>query len=598
MNALANGETVTLNGMKLSNGVTVEEGIISVEGDGGVTARNMNSSSAQKLKIIITKAKDKDNKDITLDYESNVTVENAEIVGIEPVATTATVDNAIVSDIDSDTFIPVALAFSNKALLSGLGNVLHTAVTHLDKLGVAMTELSLDVPDIGIVIIDCQKSGLSPSGKGILVFRIPDLDNQWHTMSSIGGQITIDGWADVDEEAGAIEDSSNPIVKDDEEKSLDDMFVVSDFAPRFYALYYQMIFMMREGENSHEFTTEELTMLNIVASTIFDGDITFSSYSLNVSDHIISDQPMPMSYEDPGIINVSAVTSEYGAVNMTIHLYAWSNDIADAQIVKMEIGGEDYSYLSYDMLKSMLKVFGQFAYVSTLVGGIVTYPGFQATEESTFTLDLNNQGTEQVRFNGSVDISGITKNTSGQTSANFEFSGLELNDIYGDVDYTISGEGSFKVYYGPDYPEIQNLDIYNFNILGFGNANEAELAAANAFLNLMYIEPTQSVDFEIPEEFCGTFTSLEMEESVRYVITVDDVFRDGESFKETLGVTSFSYNGNATDAGNPCKMITLETEYLGDMTYSFALHQDGTIFVICSVGGKEMRFELIPVTTN
>ena len=597
MNALANGETVTLNGMTLSNGVTVEEGIISVEGDGGVTARSMNSSSKQKLKINITKAKDKDNKDITLDYESNVTVENAEIVGIEPVATTATVDNTIVSDIDSDTFIPVALAFSNKALLSGLGNVLHAAVTHLDKLGVAMTELSLDVPDIGIVIIDCQKSGLSPSGKGILVFRIPDLDNQWHTMSSIGGQITIDGWADVDEEAGAIEDSSNPIVKDDEEKSLDDMFVVSDFAPRFYALYYQMIFMMREGENSHEFTAEELTMLNIVASTIFDGDITFSSYSLNVSDHIISDQPMPMSYEDPGIINVSAVTSEYGAVNMTIHLYAWSNDIADAQIVKMEIGGEDYSYLSYDMLKSMLKVFGQFAYVSTLVGGIVTYPDFQVTEESTFTLDLNNQGNEQLRFNGSVDISGITKNASGQTSADFEFSGLELNDSYGDVDYTISGAGSFKVYYGPDYLEIQNLDIHNFNILGFGNANEAELAAANAFLNLMYIEPTQSVDFEIPEEFCGTFTSLEMEESVLYVITVDDVFIDGESFKETLGVTSFSYNENATDNGKPCKMITLETEYLGDMTYSFALRQDETIYVICSVGENEMRAELIPVTT-
>lgn len=599
MNALANGETVTLNRMTLSNGVTVEEGTISVEGDGGVTARSMNSSSKQKLKINITKAKDKDNKAITLDYESNVTVENAEIVGIEPVATTATVDNAIVSDIDSDTFIPVALAFSNKDLLSGLGNVLHTAVTHLDKLGVEMTELSLNVPDIGIVIVDCQKSGLSHSGKGILVFRIPDLDNQWHTMSSIGGQITIDGWADVDEEAGAIEDSSNPIVKDDEKKSLDDMFVVSDFAPRFYALYYQMISMMGEGENSHEFTAEELAMLNIVASTIFDGDITFNSYILDVSDHIISDQPMPMSYEDPGIINVSAVTSKYGAVNMTIHLYAWSNDIADAQIVKMEIGGEDYSYLSYDMIKSMLKVFGQFAYVSTLVDGIVTYPGFQATEESTFTLNLNNQGTEQIRFNGSVDISGITKNERGKTIADFKFSGLELNDSYGDVDYTLSGAGTFTVVYnGTNYPEIQNLDIYNFNILGFGNATEAELAASNAFLNLMYIEPTQSVDFEIPEEFCGTFTSLEMEESVLYVITVDDVFRDGESLKETFGVTSFSYNENAMDDGNSCKMIILGTDYMGGMTYSFALHEDGTLFVIGSAGGTDMRAELIPVTTN
>ena len=59
MNVLANGETVTLNGMTLSNGVTVEEGIISVEGDGGITARSLNSSSKQKLKINITKAKDK-----------------------------------------------------------------------------------------------------------------------------------------------------------------------------------------------------------------------------------------------------------------------------------------------------------------------------------------------------------------------------------------------------------------------------------------------------------------------------------------------------------------------------------------------------------
>ena len=600
MNALANGETVTLNGMTLSNGVTVEEGIISVEGDGGVTARSMNSSSKQKLKINITKAKDKDNKDITLDYESNVTVENAEIVGIEPVATTATVDNAIVSDIDSDTFIPVALAFSNKALLSGLGNVLHTAVTHLDKLGVEMTELSLDVPDIGIVIIDCQKSGLSPSGKGVLVFRIPDLDNQWHTMSSIGGQITIDGWADVDEEAGAIEDSSNPIVKDDEEKSLDDMFVVSDFAPRFYALYYRMSFMMGK-ENSHEFTSEELAMLNIVASTIFDGDITFNSYSLNVSDHIISDQPMPMSYEDPGIVNVNAVTSEYGAVNMTIHLYARSNDIADSQIVKMEIGGEDYSYLSYDMIKSMFKVFGQFFYVDSLVFGIVTYPDFQVTEESTFTLDLNNQGNEQLRFNGSVGISGITKNASGQTSADFEFSGLELNDSYGDVDYTISGAGSFKVYYGPDGLEIQNLDIYNFNILGFGNASEAELAAANAFLNLMYIEPTQSVDFEIPEEFWGTYVDvLTMGQEYQYEITADDVFSYGASYKESMGVTNFTYNEDTTDNGSPCKMISLETETeeLGVVAYSFALHQDEKIFMILSVEGIDvMRVELIPVTT-
>lgn len=596
MNALANGETVTLNGMTLSNGVTVEEGIISVEGDGGVTARSMNSSSAQKLKIIITKAKDKDNKDITLDYESNVTVENAEIVGIEPVATTATVDNTIVSDIDRDTFIPVALAFSNKALLSGLGNVLHTAVTQLDKLGVEMTEMSLNVPDIGIVIVDCQKSGLSPSGNGVLVFRIPDLDNQWHTMSSIGGQITIDGWADVDEEAGAIEDSSNPIVEDDEKKSLDDMFVVSDFAPRFYALYYQMSFMMGE-ENSHEFTAEELEMLNIVASTIFDGDITFNSYSLNVSDHIISDQLMPMSYEDPGIVNVSAVTSEYGAVNMTIHLYARSNDIADSQIVKMEIGGEDYSYLSYDMIKSMLKVFGQFFYVDTLVNGIVTYPGFQVTEESTFTLDLNNQGTEQVRFNGSVDISGITKNASGQTSANFEFSGLKLNDTYGDVNYTISGTGSFKVYYSQDYLEIQNLDINSFNILGFGNANEAELAAANAFLNAMYIEPSQSVDIMIPEAFRGMYTASRMGKNVTFEITSDDVFSDGASLKETFGITSFSYNENATDNGSPCKMITLGTDYMGGMTYSFALHEDGRLFMIGSAGETDMRVELIPVTT-
>ena len=320
-------------------------------------------------------------------------------------------------------------------------------------------------------------------------------------------------------------------------------------------------FMMGK-ENSHEFTSEELAMLNIVASTIFDGDITFNSYSLNVSDHIISDQPMPMSYEDPGIVNVNAVTSEYGAVNMTIHLYARSNDIADSQIVKMEIGGEDYSYLSYDMIKSMFKVFGQFFYVDSLVFGIVTYPDFQVTEESTFTLDLNNQGNEQLRFNGSVDISGITKNASGQTSADFEFSGLELNDSYGDVDYTISG---------------------------------------NAFLNLMYIEPTQSVDFEIPEEFWGTYVDvLTMGQEYQYEITADDVFSYGVSYKESMGVTNFTYNEDTTDNGSPCKMISLETETeeLGVVAYSFALHQDEKIFMILSVEGIDvMRVELIPVTT-
>ena len=588
MNVLANGEDVILDGKKLSNGVNVVKGTISVEDAGEIVARSLDSALNRKLRIEITQATGKEFKSVSLDYESNVVVENDEIVKVDPIATDARIDDVRVPDIDSDTFIPIALVF-DKDMLSGLGKVMNQAAQHLEKLGAVIQNITLDVQDIGEVVINCEKSGLTPSGKGVLVFIIPGLDNQWHTLSSIGGQITIDGWANVEDTA--IEDSNTPIVKDEEPTGHPDEFVASEFVPKFYALYYLSTF--GKGGTSFEYSPEELVGLNVTAYAMFGENVTFDSYKVDVTTNVF-DETQEITDDNPGIVKVDASTAEYGDVSMELHVYLRSNDIADAQVVRMEIGGENYSYLSYDILKSMLKVFGQFFYVDSLVYHIATSSVFELETADSYSHELNDV-IGQLMVSGSVSVSNIVKNGNGQVGADFRFSGIELTDTYGgnNVDYTISGEGTFDAYIGQDEFEMHNIDIHSFSMLGLGPATDEELEAGNGYLNAIYIAPAETITIEMPESFHGTYTASmgEMESTV--VISANDIVFNGISIYEDLAVTSCDYIEDAIDDGVPCQMVVIGIDPMGNsMTYKFALHNDGKLYLI-AVGELEIaRVEL------
>lgn len=590
MNALANGEDVILDGKKLSNGINVVKGTISVEDAGEMVARSLDSALNRKLRIEITQATGEESKSVTLDYESNVVVENDEIVKVDPIATDARIDDVRVPDIDSDTFIPIALVF-DKDMLSGLGKVMNQAAQHLEKLGAVIQNITLDVQDIGEVVINCEKSGLTPSGKGVLVFIIPGLDNQWHTLSSIGGQITIDGWANVEDTT--IEDSNTPIVKDEEPTGHPDEFVASEFIPKFYALYYWSTLGM-EGTSFEYSSDEYLIGLNVTAYAMFGENVTFDSYKVDVTENV-ANEALEITYDNPGIVKVDASTAEYGDISMELHVYSRSNDIADAQIVRMEIDGENYSYLSYDILKSMLKVFGQFFYVDSLVCHIATSSDFKSETAYSYSHELN-EVVGQLMVSGSVSVSNIVKNDNGQVGADFSFSGIELTDTYGgnNVDYTISGEGTFGAYIGQDEFEMHNIDIHSFSMLGLGPATDEELEAGNGYLNAIYIAPAESITIEMPESFHGTYTTSMGEMDSTVVISANDIVFDGSSIYEGSAVTSCVYIEDAIDEGESCQMVVIGIDPMGNsMTYKFALHEDGKFYLIAAAGELEIaRAEL------
>ena len=120
--ALESGRTVDLKGETLSNGVTVTTGSISVSSSESSPAARSARTTGENYQIVINiaEATDEENKPVTLEYTSNVTVDETTktITSIEPVSTVATIDNTEVSDIDSETFIPVALAFSDNYINS------------------------------------------------------------------------------------------------------------------------------------------------------------------------------------------------------------------------------------------------------------------------------------------------------------------------------------------------------------------------------------------------------------------------------------------------------------------------------------------------
>ncbi len=478
--ALSSGGRVLLNGIDIPN-MTIEEGYISAVSK--PVARSIGSSSKYDLKIEIGKAKDKENKQVTLDYESTLTVENDKITGVEPVSTSATVDN-VPLEIDSDTFIPVALAFSNTDLLSRLGKVLDMAITQLDKVGVIMEEITLDVPDVGTVIVDCEKSGLTPSGKGVLVFRIVELDNQWHTMSSLGGQITIDGWANVSNDK--IEENDIPLIKDEESKKYDDLEISTEFAPRFYGLYYLILpteDMEEDMETHYVFDDSTLEVLSRYASEFFEEDITVNSYEIEVTENILNESCTP---EDPGIFTVKADMSVYGSVEMVVYAYQLSNDTMDSQIMKFTINGEDYSYLSYDIIKSIFKVFGGFMYANGVVSQIQSSEELMTSETGEkfhYKLKPREYDWEQFNFSGNVAVT-VKDLSIPENIKDFEFGFTDV--VVTDyimpeepIEYKISGSGS-------SYQDSnrRNVSLDFFSIVGMGEATGAELNSANTFLRL------------------------------------------------------------------------------------------------------------------
>lgn len=604
--ALSSGGRVLLNGIDIPN-MTIEEGYISAVSK--PAARSIGSSSKYDLKIEIGKAKDKENKQVTLDYESTLTVENDKITGVEPVSTSATVDN-VPLEIDSDTFIPVALAFSNTDLLSRLGKVLDMAITQLDKVGVIMEEITLDVPDVGTVIVDCEKSGLTPSGKGVLVFRIVELDNQWHTMSSLGGQITIDGWANVSNDK--IEENDIPLIKDEESKKYDDLEISTEFAPRFYGLYYLILpseDMEEDMETHYVFDDSTLEVLSRYASEFFEEDITVNSYEIEVNENILNGSCTP---EDPGIITVKADMSVYGSVEMVLYEYQFSNDIMDSQIMKFTINGEDYSYLSYDIIKSMFKVFGGFMYANGVVSQIQSSEELMTSETGEkfhYKLKPREYDWEQFNFSGNVAVT-VKDLSIPENIKNFEFGFTDI--VVTDyvmpeepIEYKISGSGS-------SYQDSnrRNVSLDFFSIVGMGEATGAELNSANTFLRLtgdmfgegdmhsdllfsMLDTDLGNVTITIPDIFQGNFTGYTPEGQLlnfeisnadiritddmgsEYLIS-DDVIISRQKFSNSIG-------GEDT-SGYALQFSSSSGNYIVALSvYDDGIH--GIMFYFCDEGG-------------
>lgn len=562
--ALSSGGEVSLNGLKLTDiDMTIEEGYISAVSK--PAARSIGSSSKYDLKIEISKAKDKESKQVTLEYESTLTVENDKITGVEPVSTSATVDN-VPLEIDSDTFIPVALAFSNTDLLSRLGKVLDMAITQLDKVGVIMEEITLDVPDVGTVIVDCEKSGLTPSGKGVLVFRIVELDNQWHTMSSLGGQITIDGWANVSNDK--IEENDIPLIKDEESKKYDDLEISTEFAPRFYGLYY-LILPAGDMETHYVFDDSTLEVLSRYASEFFEEDITVNSYEIEATENILNESCTP---EDPGIFTVKADMSVYGSVEMVVYAYQLSNDTMDSQIMKFTIDGEDYSYLSYDIIKSIFKVFGGFMYANGVVSQIQSSEELMTSETGEkfhYKLKPREYDWEQFNFSGNVAVT-VKDLSIPENIKDFEFgfTDVVVTDYFmpeEPIEYKISGSGSA-------YQDSngRNVSLDFFSIFGMGEATKAELYSANTFLRLtedpfgegdmhsdllfsMLDTDLGNVTITIPDIFQGNFTGYTPERQLlnfeisnadiritddlgsEYLISDDTVIISRQKFSNSIG---------------------------------------------------------------
>ena len=607
--ALESGRTVDLKGETLSNGVTVTTGTISVSSSESSPAARSARAIGDNYQIVIniTEATDEENKSVTLEYTSNVTVDETTktITSIEPVSTVATIDNTEVSDIDSETFIPVALAFSDVNLLSKLGIIMETVAEQLSNdLGITMEKMTLNVAEIGSVVVDCEKSALTPTGKGVLVFRLEELDNQWHTMSNLGGQITIDGWADVTEEG--IVESDNLLIKDEEHKTHDDIFVSGEFAPRFYGLYYSTINTIMFSGDSFEAGKKDLETISAYASEIYGENISVTSYSMK-AENDFNNQYVDLSYENPGILTVNATLSEYGDVEMVVHAYSRENDIMDYQIVKMLIDGEDYSYLSLDMLKSMYRVFAAFTYSNSIASQVMGSISPTTSQGSTYPLTLTDN------YSGTVSVHIDELNMTAQKIAtSFNYENVKVQD---DVEYVISGSGSFSF---DAMTQTSVSNVTSFNIKGIGNCTATELETANSFLKIIINssapggeEPTLEEIFSgladlgterinIPGNFYGTYSGYFYEEMTFDISNTGILitYADGTSKEISDNMVTIQRQGLIVDNGIEGYALAFSSSE-GDFVITISLTPEyNSITIFSNENGKISTMASIPLTSE
>ena len=483
----------------LANDVTITKGKILINPP-DAAARAADSSYT--FSVIIEEAATKDNEPVTLNYESNIQLnETGSITKIEPVKTEAKIGGASVSDIDSDTFIPVALAFFNEDLLNSLSQMMKdiAASEAFSKFGISLEQMTIRT-SIGKVDVDCAKSALLSNGTGVLVFKLVELDDQWHTASSAGGVITIDGWADVKEGEGTIEISENREVKDEDSgiSAAEELNIANSFAPRFYALYsvaYSLIVDTNEpAKPVYEAVDEEqLDPISQAASYFFKDEVTVSSYKIELNnvmmDMMIEDSsgiPSNVSRDNPGITEVYATMDGYGDVEMIVHIYAQSNNIADNRIISFKVGGKDYSYLANDILKSMLRVFTGVSYSmegSSIVLSSVLQTGADFVDNKyTHQFDNASYPYSQLTYKGSVDIN-ITERNEDDVSGSYSFKEVSVNDN-GDVTYVISGNGTFSITRISDSSGSSNIYFDGFtldscSIQGVGVASTDDLDVIN-----------------------------------------------------------------------------------------------------------------------
>lgn len=605
--ALESGRTVDLKGETLSNGVTVTTGTISVSSSESSPAARSARTTGENYQIVINiaEATDEENKPVTLEYTSNVTVDETTktITSIEPVSTVATIDNTEVSDIDSETFIPVALAFSDVNLLSKLGIIMETVAAQLSNdLGITMEKMTLNVAEIGSVVVDCEKSALTPAGKGVLVFRLEELDNQWHTMSNLGGQITIDGWADVTEEG--IVESDNLLIKDEENKTHDDIFVSGEFAPRFYGLYYSTINTIMFSGDSFEAGKKDLETISAYASEIYGENISVTSYSMK-AENDFNNLYVDLSYENPGILTVNATLSEYGDVEMVVHAYSRENDIMDYQIVKMLIDGEDYSYLSLDMLKSMYRVFAAFTYSNSIASQVMGSINPTTSQGSTYPLTLTNN------YSGTVTVHIDELNMTAQKIAtSFNYENVKVQD---DVEYVISGSGSFSF---DAMTQTSVSNVTSFNIKGIGNCTATELETANSFLKIIINssapggeEPTLEEIFSgladlgterinIPGNFYGTYSGYFYEEMTFDISNTGILitYADGTSKEISDNMVTIQRQGLIVDNGIEGYALAFSSSE-GDFVITISLTPEyNSITIFSNENGKISTMASIPLT--
>lgn len=493
----------------LENDVTVIKGKILIEAPDSAARA---ADSSYSFSVIIEEAETADKESVTLEYESNIQLDAAgSITKIEPVKTEAKIGGASVSDIDSDTFIPVALAFFNEDLLNSLSQLMKdiAASEAFEKFGISLEQMTINtnIESIGKVDVDCAKSALLSNGTGVLVFKLVDLDNQWHTASSAGGVITIDGWADVKEGEGTIEIAENPEVKDENSdiSAEEELDIVNSIVPRFYAMYYSTIDFFYDGEGKpqsvYEADQKQCAIISQAASYLFKDDVVVSKYRIELNDVIIatmdysSGMTSNISRDNPGIIEIYATMDGYDDVEMIVHSYAESNNITDNRIVSFKAGGKDYSYLASDILKSILRVFSGTFYIQQGAYGILLRAGESGGNSGTgeFTYQFDNEKPifySQLTIDGSVSINVSERREDGSASGDFSFENVHVIDEVGYVTYDLSGNGSFSTVFVTDEEnpgnsgfEVQTIVLDSYSIKGVGVATEDDLEVINMVLS-------------------------------------------------------------------------------------------------------------------